>query len=226
MFQPPLEQGDAEWASRHAGMMTAADTGPVGEKSRPRGRAAARPLLTPEEVRLSPGHWFYGSRAATVFLPDAPPVQAWFRPAHDLPASARLSAEALAPRRLRRRPPPEYRPPGSGPAASGTRPLPAGVTNTYGWTDEHVRERLNEMKKAIGLADADWAARHWWERHERVNHGRLGVVLRLAEELKLRGETVAEFVRAHSAAGTDSVEASLSFLDYTRLKAEHDRRAG
>jgi hypothetical protein len=229
VFQPPLEQADAEWASRHAGMMTATDTSSVSDKSRRRGRAVPRPLLTPDEVRLSPGHWFYGSRAATVFLPDAPPVQAWFRPAYDLPAYARLSAEALArprARRLRRRSPLQYRPPGADPAGPVERSLPAGVTNTYGWSDAKIQERLDEVKRVIGLAAADRAARHWWDRHERENHGRLGVVLRLAEELKLRGATVAEFVQARSAAGTDSVEAALAFLDYTRLKAEHDRRAG
>lgn len=116
IFQPHLEQFDAEWVARHAGTMTALDVEVTGDSNssmlEQHSRSVKRELLTPEEVRLSPEHWSYGCRSATVFLPDMPPFQAWFRPGYELPEySAAMNCECPKSRKLRRRKSLRYFPP-------------------------------------------------------------------------------------------------------------------
>src|SRR5262249_38252902 len=96
--------------------------------------------------------------------------------------------------------------------------LPVGISNTKNWTEERIRERLNQMKSTLDWASTTGSARKWWDAFERENSHRLGLVLRLAEELALRKATLTEFFLAYVYSNTDNIQANLHYLDYTRLK--------
>jgi hypothetical protein len=102
--------------------------------------------------------------------------------------------------------------------------LPPGITDTRGWSDEQVRQKLEEVKTAINWANTTGSARKLWEDFESENIIRWPLVLRLAEELAVRKATITDFYLARSYSGTDSIQANLSYLDYTRLKREEERK--
>jgi hypothetical protein len=88
-----LECVDSEHASRQAGITTVLvpteDEDEAPWQSRRAGVPVARPLLLPEEVARPTNHPTFGP-PATLFLADTPPVQAYLRPAYDLPVLSRL----------------------------------------------------------------------------------------------------------------------------------------
>jgi ATP-dependent Clp protease ATP-binding subunit ClpX len=97
-------------------------------------------------------------------------------------------------------------------------------TNTAGWSDLQIREKLKEVKSLIGWSDTAGSAKKWWEAFEGENQQRMALVLRLAEELLWRKATITEFFLAYVYSNTDNIQANLSYLDYTRLKKEEERR--
>src|SRR5262249_42558773 len=103
----------------------------------------------------------------------------------------------------------------------GLRP---GITNTKGWSDERVREKLEEVKGRLDWANTSSSARKWWETFEAENVQRMALVLRLAEEPAVRKATVSEFFLAYVYSNTDNIQANLSYMDYTRLKKEEERK--
>jgi hypothetical protein len=80
------------------------------------------------------------------------------------------------------------------------------------------------MKATLDWAGTTGSARKWWDAFERENSHRLGLVLRLAEELVLRKATLTEFFLAYVYSNTDNIQANLHYLDYTRLKKEEEKR--
>jgi hypothetical protein len=50
------------------------------------------------------------------------------------------------------------------------------------------------------------------------------LVFRLAEELRNRKATIAEFFLAYVYSNTDNIQANLHYLDYTRLKNAPEKR--
>jgi hypothetical protein len=98
-----------------------------------------------------------------------------------------------------------------------------GITNTKGWSDAAIRGKLESVKAALDWAGTTGGARRWWEAFERDNSHRLGLVLRLAEELLTRKATVTEFFLAYVYSNTDNIQANLHYLDFTRLKKEEER---
>jgi ATP-dependent Clp protease ATP-binding subunit ClpX len=97
------------------------------------------------------------------------------------------------------------------------------ISNTRGWSDERIRARLEIVKGALDWGGTTGSARKWWDGFERDNSHRLGLVLRLAEELAVRKATIADFFLAYVYSNTDNIQANLSYLDYTRLKKEEER---
>ena len=112
---------------------------------------------------------------------------------------------------------------GAAPAAGGTG-LPPGITNTKGWTDEQIAQKLEEVKKTLDWDNTTGSARKWWEAFESENKTRTALVLRLAEELQTRKATITEFFLAYVYSNTDNIQANLSYLDYTRLKKEEEKK--
>ena len=102
--------------------------------------------------------------------------------------------------------------------------LPPGITNTKGWTDEQVRQKLEEVKLKLDWANTTGSARKWWEAFENENLVRMPLVLRLAEELLNRKATITEFFLAYVYSNTDNIQANLCYLDYSRLKKEEEKK--
>jgi ATP-dependent Clp protease ATP-binding subunit ClpX len=128
-------------------------------------------------------------------------------------AAERLRESALLPAAIR----------GAVPQRSA--PLPAGISDTSGWTDQQVRDRLEEVKHGhIDWDHATSSARMWWQAFEQENKGRLKLVLRLAEELMIRRATITDFFFAYVHSKTDNILANLHYLDYIKLKREAENR--
>jgi hypothetical protein len=110
---------------------------------------------------------------------------------------------------------------GGGGGAPG---LPAGITNTAGWSTDQLQTKLAEVKKNLDWDNTTGSARKWWEAFENENKTRLPLVVRLAEELQVRKATITEFFLAYVYSNTDNIQANLSYLDYTRLKKEEEKK--
>jgi type IV secretory pathway TraG/TraD family ATPase VirD4 len=226
IFQPPVEQEDAERACRMSGTTTVvaeeqeilvrrgAEGGSLLREARRSRSAAARSLLLPEDIRLSSVHPLYG-RAATLFLPDMPPFPCWLRPAHEVPELAvvmRQVGQQRRARRLRRK-------------RLSWSPPSMCVEHTSDTCPEHLLgERLETLKAQLDWVNTTGSARRWWEAFERENASRLRLVVRTAEELAKRKATVTEFFLAYVYSNTDNIQANLYYLDYTRLKKEEERK--
>lgn len=231
IFVPRLAQEDAQYVSSLSGLTTTIETvtGPHGEtvSSQP----VTRPVLLPSEVDRPPRHPKYGPRM-TFLLGDTPAFQGYLPAVYEDPALAGL----VAPNRklrlpFRRR---KHKPdPGDGPDAmpyAGTpippnRPTPGISEHTNLWSRERVQARLDATLDAIEWSATTGSARKWWEAFTSENSTRLTLILRLAEELAIRKATITEFFLAYVYSNTDSIQANLHYLDYTRArKAEEDRR--
>src|SRR5262249_36545143 len=97
-------------------------------------------------------------------------------------------------------------------------------TDTRGWNDERLTQRLGEVKPKLDWDNTTGSARKWWEAFENENRHRWALVLRLAEELANRKATITEFFLAYVYSNTDNIQANLCYLDYTRLKKEEERK--
>ena len=217
IFQPHLEQADAEWASRHAGHMTAVDIetsgtsdGQILEHS---GRSVPRKLLTPDEIILSPYHWSYGCRAATVFAPDTPPFQAWFRPFYDIEQFQCIGNDLKRKLKIRRKSKILYSPPKLHPSPE---PEPAKFTVTTGWSKSQIKKRLSEVLLLLNWNTTEEGPREFWIEFELENSCRLALVLRLAEELYYRRSNLTEFFEAVCFSKTRNIRAALHYLDFLR----------
>ena len=109
-------------------------------------------------------------------------------------------------------------------APTWSSPLPPGVTDTRGWPEDRIREKLDEVKRQLDWDNTTGSARKWWEDFEAGNAARLELVMRLAEELAVRKATITEFFLAHVYSITDNIQANIHYLDYTRLKKEEERK--
>src|SRR5205085_5128460 len=87
-----------------------------------------------------------------------------------------------------------------------------------------IRERLGQVKKKLDWDNTTGSAKKWWDAFEGENKHRLPLVLRLAEELEWRKATITEFFLAYVYSNTDNIQANLSYMDYTRLKKEEEKR--
>ena len=133
------------------------------------------------------------------------------------PIDAELRAEAVAglPGRLR----PVM------PTASRTAlPVPAGLTDTRGWSDEELWNAVEKLKdEKLGWKTTNGSAKKWWDTFESENRHRPALVFRLAEELALRKACITDFFLACTDSNTDNVQANLHYLDYRRLKEEMEK---
>ena len=102
--------------------------------------------------------------------------------------------------------------------------LPPGITDTTGWTDQQFCTKLEQVKKDLDWDNTTDIAREWWEGFENKYQTKTNMVLRLAEELANRKATITEFVLAHMDSNTDNIQANLSYLDYSRLKKQEEKK--
>jgi type IV secretion system protein VirD4 len=238
IFMPNLDQQDGEWASKESGQMTIRfQTNSTGSNRKMieffaskndsiQEQVQQRPVLTPDEIAKP------ADNICTFFFPNTPVFQGFLIPYYKIPWMLKRFEEfkGQEPLKLREKPI-EYEEalPHAGPAqsaAASTAPgaLPAGITNTAGWTAEQVDKKLEEVKKNLDWDNTTGSARKWWEAFENENKTRTALVLRLAEELQNRKATITEFFLAYVYSNTDNIQANLCYLDYTRLKKEEERK--
>ncbi|MFI1395798.1 FHIPEP family type III secretion protein [Streptomyces sp. NPDC020681] len=89
-------------------------------------------------------------------------------------------------------------------------------TDTSAWRADRITRRLGQLKNRIGYGVASSPARAWWDGLEHQVCG--AAMVRLAEELDTRGETVEAFHLAHVDAQTDNPLATLAYLDFDMLR--------
>jgi ATP-dependent Clp protease ATP-binding subunit ClpX len=107
--------------------------------------------------------------------------------------------------------------------AGGDTKVAPGISNTRGWTDEQIWNRVEALKRStLQWESTSGAARKWWDAFEASNQHRPALVLRLVEELTIRNATITEFFLAYVYSNTDNIQANLHYLDYKRLKKAAD----
>jgi type IV secretory pathway TraG/TraD family ATPase VirD4 len=254
IFMPALDQVDSEWASKESGQMTirfrTASFGTnkkmieffASKNDSTQEQVQQRPVLTPDEIGRPK------SNIATFFLPNTPVFQGFLAPYYKDPTIRDRISEFDTPDKQYkvRSSPIEFKdelpeavfnnPDGTpannakpngvngAPASNNNNALKPGMSDTRGWSNEKILERLNEVKAQIGWNETAGSARKWWEAFENENTSRTALVLRLSEELLVRSATITEFFLAYVYSNTDNIQANLNYLDYTRLKKEEERK--
>ncbi|RMD87264.1 MAG: hypothetical protein D6808_01750, partial [Candidatus Dadabacteria bacterium] len=240
IFMPNLDVSDAEWASKESGQMTirfkTSSTGSnkklteifASKNDSVQEQVQQRPVLTPDEIGKP------ADNIATFFFPNTPVFQGFLVPFYEIPVQLQRMTEfdtddfsfnlREAPIEYKEKPlklPQTDTNSGQQSAGSGLKP---GITDTKGWSDEQIREKLEEVKKDLEWDKTTGSARKWWLAFENENQHRLALVLRLAEELQIRKATITEFFLAYVYSNTDNIQANLNYLDYTRLKRQEEER--
>lgn len=114
--------------------------------------------------------------------------------------------------------------------ASALSTSPAWIGVTPGLTDsskmgpDAVLERLEETKPSIGWGEISGGAKTWWSKLEADNSEQPRLLLRVAEEIKLRESTITEFYQAFVYSNSDLIQANLSYLDYSRVRQEEEKK--
>lgn len=234
IFMPALDLVDSEWASKETGQMTIRfRTQSLGTNKKiiewfaskndsTQEQVQQRAVLTPDEIGRPVDN------ISTFFMPNTPAFQGHLTPYYKIPEMRdRISSFDKLDKELKLREDEiKYEEKDIEPvqAAVGVGGLPAGITNTKGWTEDQIRTKLEEVKKKLDWDNTTGSARKWWEAFENENKHRVALVLRLAEELGNRKATITEFFLAYVYSNTDNIQANLCYLDYTRLKKEEERK--
>ncbi len=237
IFIPALDLADAEWASKESGQMTirfqTQSTGAnrkliewfASRNDSTQEQVQQRAVLTPDEIGRP------ADNISTFFMPNTPVFQGHLVPFFKIPEMLKRLTEFDSDQfelKLRSEPivyedkDPQAAPASQPAAAPGG--LPPGITNTKGWSDDQIIQKLEEVKKTLDWDNTTGSARKWWEAFESENKTRMPLVLRLAEELQVRKATITEFFLAYVYSNTDNIQANLSYLDYTRLKKEEEKK--
>jgi|GEM_PF-793413 len=240
IFMPTLDVQDSEWASKETGQMTIRfSTSSSGSNKKivewfasknisSQEQVQQRAVLTPDEIGRP------SDNRATFFLPNTPPFQGFLVPFFkNSTMLARINSSENEPEYKLREKQIEYSElvpsadsvETSSPSSS-SRPggLPLGITDTKGWSDEKILTKLKENKTKLDWDKTTGSARKWWDAFEEENKTRMALVLRLADELKIRGATITEFFLAYVYSNTDNIQANLHYLDYTRLKKQEEKK--
>jgi hypothetical protein len=204
-----LEWGDAEYASRQAGLTTVYTPVEEEDESEPwrrqggnRGVPVPRLLLLPEEVARPVNHPTFGP-PATLFLADRPPLQGYLRPAYDLPLLSRVLEPDLP------APPPD--------------------------PEEALKRCVAQLRRKYQLEQARESARAWWRQHEEAKP--LEEMPALLETLaplyatwrRLREPRPVFLDAVHEGAvqsGARQLEAQLSFARYQMLRRHEEEQLG
>lgn len=96
-------------------------------------------------------------------------------------------------------------------------------TDPRGLTPEQIRKRLDAVKKSLKFGRSMVSAKTWWATFEEQNKDRLHVVLRTAEEMRLRDCGLDEFFRTYMDANTENIKAMLLYLDFRRARDAWER---
>lgn len=222
IFLPPLEQLDAEWASKESGTMTIRYNTASRNRSRrildtfatrDRGRqenVQQRAVLTPDEIGRA------ANGAATFFLPNLSAFQGHLLPYFEIQAMRErigLKQDELS---IRRTPLPD---PPKVPGLAQPPPPAEEAAESAGEEGESVANVLGEMKPLMGWEDASEAEQEWWMQLEEENAGQLSGLVLVAVELVRRGATLTELYQAYEISQSDSMERLLEVVDERKASA-------
>jgi ATP-dependent Clp protease ATP-binding subunit ClpX len=216
---PPIDHADAEQVAHRAGYTTVQEVMLAGDGVTPTGvRPHRRQILDPDDLQGLPAHPTLGPRMS-LLLPGTAPFQLHLPPMYEQAEfrAAFQSAEQPAER-------PE---PLAWPLLGGEEAEPAAggpFTDTRGWSDEKLRQKLVEVRTRLGWANAPADAQSWWDLYEREHQHALRELLRFAEELASHRATIAEIARTFDASETDDRQANVHYLLYLRRKEAEARR--
>lgn len=110
-------------------------------------------------------------------------------------------------------PNPAYRPPQQPMPPPAAQAQQFNFTDTTGWSEPRIRNRLEEIKVKLNWHNTMGSARKWWEAFEKENATRAPLILRLAEELLVRKATISDFFLAFVYSNSENVEKNLEYLD-------------
>lgn len=94
-----------------------------------------------------------------------------------------------------------------------TKLKPCSISDTTGWSPEQVMARFAEIKVLIGLPSTSEHVNGWWKAFEQEKQDRPALLLRVAEELGKRSETVDRLFEAYCRSGTNNIQGNLDYLD-------------
>lgn len=89
------------------------------------------------------------------------------------------------------------------------------ITHTAGWNEDRLRSRLEAVKRIIGFSTTEGNALKWWNSFESENASKLALVLRLAEEIAIRRQTLTAFFMAYVYSRIESISGNIEYLDFT-----------
>jgi hypothetical protein len=210
---PGLDQTDAEFFSRSTGECQVALSAPSRES-----HVTTRRVLSSSDInRPAWQHYLYG-RPATFLLQDVA-CQVYL-----LPAYLRTDLQDVVKRAGRIERSGSLRTNALRAAPTLVKTTQPTLSDTRGWSEERIRQQLDETMQEIGWAETTDSAARWWTEFLKENGQRLSLCLRLAEELKNRAATITEFFLAYVYSNTDNIQANLHYLDYVRLKRQEEQR--
>ncbi|MBP5622275.1 MAG: type IV secretory system conjugative DNA transfer family protein, partial [Thermoguttaceae bacterium] len=240
IYIPQLTVGDAKIASDESGETTVGEScGNGSDEKRSIGfarkdepskaqdandesdpREYPRALLLDSDIRFPPEHPEYGP-AATVFLPDRRPFQAWAPAAWQLPELKdflKVDAREYSDDEALKKPQDYLAPWRNGSATSQSGSLTIDYNNMP-QSAENAREEYEKIKKDyLDWPNTSGSAKKWWEAFERENSDRPQLIWRLCAELANRNATITEFFLTYIYSNTDNIQANLHYMDYSRLK--------
>ena len=227
IFMPALDFQDSEWASKETGTMTVRfNVTSKGKNKRMidyfshkndnlQEQVQQRAVLTPDEI----GH--PADNICTFFLPNTPVFQGHLVPYYKDQEMVKHFAEGKKLNFQPREAPIEYveQLPEPGPAptpnqAPGKSPV---------LTPDQLQEQLEQIKEEIGWRSIDAISRQWWLSFEQANAHNIMAVFNLAQELKKRAVTIADFYTVYATTGNQDVVQILDIIDrniYGELKKQ------
>lgn len=237
IFMPPLDMVDAEWASKETGQMTIRfNTSSSGSNQKitemfaskndnTQEQVQQRAVLTPDEIGRPTDN------INTFFVPNTPVFQGYLTPYYKIPEMLKKISDSESIEVKLRETPIEYtekdpEPPQSTQQGGQGNPngIPPGISDTSGWSDEQLKEKIAETKVKLDWENTQGSAKKWWETFEQENSNRPQLILRLCEELAIRNATITEFFLTYIYSNTDNIQANLYYLDYSRIKKEEEKK--
>ena len=188
-----------------------------------------RPLISSTEIRRpNYRHPLLGLPATLFFGPVA--FQAYLQKFYEIPKYARIlrvTKGVTGQERLRRKLPacPTLADVCQNVSNSNASAKITGITNTIGWTNDQIKDKLASVEFKIGCQSiGNTSAGKWWQAFKKENDQKISLVLRLSEEILIRNATITDFFLAYVYSNTDDIQANLFYLDYTRLKKEGEMK--
>ena len=173
------------------------------------GNVTARPLLLPGDIANPCKHRIFGA-PSTLFLGDGvPPFQSYLTPVY---RNGRL-AQLLEESELNKNEVLENENQKSKPTSLVDTGIDEGCTLSLEQAIEY-----ESLKILIGWNSAKCSTQKWLKDLEDTNIGRPQVLLKLVQDIAVRGATIEDFWISYLHAGTTDIAALFLFLDFTRLK--------